>query len=686
VAEQQTPITIDDLYQLGWIEDPALSPDGSTVAFVRVTVDRTRNRYRRTIWLASTQQTDGSPRLRRLTTGPRSDTAPCWRPDGGAIAFVSDRDGDRPQIYVIPADGGEARRLTSALWGASAPAWRPDGRALAFLSRLTVEERQREDSGKQVAPPSSEWERQQQKASRTHDEEQRFDPRVITKIPFRSGTTFFDGRKAQIYLIDVPADDDAEPGSARRLTDDETDFGAPAWLPDGWAIISTAGRDPDADTLFGDDDIVRVPIPAEGRAPIVRLTSDDASYDSPKVSEDGRWIAARRRDAHRPLSRGASVVVIPAEGGEPRDLTAASDRNVESFCWGPDDQAILFSAPWWGEETVYAAYLEGGEVAPLHEKRTPLIISEFDAAQNGRIAFVAGSDTNPSELYLWQPDGTQTQLTSINQGLLGARTLAPFEELRYNAPDGTPMQGWVIYPPDFTPSKTYPLAVHIHGGPHLMWAPGVRSMWHELQTTAASGYITFFCNPRGSDGYGEAWRDGVHGDWGSAGADILAGVDTLLKRGQIDTQRMAVTGGSYGGYMTTWLIAHDQRFICAVAARGVYDLISFHGTSDAHELIEFEFDGMPWEQRDLLWEQSPLSHAHQITTPLLILHAELDFRVPISQAEQLFSNLRRRKIPTELVRYPREGHELTRSGEPDHRADHMRRTLGWFERFCSQPT
>jgi dipeptidyl aminopeptidase/acylaminoacyl peptidase len=204
-----------------------------------------------------------------------------------------------------------------------------------------------------------------------------------------------------------------------------------------------------------------------------------------------------------------------------------------------------------------------------------------------------------------------------------------------------------------------------------------------LQVNAARGYITFFCNPRGSDGYGAAWRDGVRGAWSAAADDILAGMELLIARGHVDTTRIAVAGGSYGGYMTAWLIAHQQRFACAVAARGVYDLISFHGTSDAHELIEFEFDGFPWQQHDLQWQQSPLAHAHQIVTPLLLLHAELDWRVPISQAEQLFSNLRRRRIPVELVRYPREGHELTRAGEPEHRADHMRRTLEWFDRYCT---
>jgi dipeptidyl aminopeptidase/acylaminoacyl peptidase len=255
--------------------------------------------------------------------------------------------------------------------------------------------------------------------------------------------------------------------------------------------------------------------------------------------------------------------------------------------------------------------------------------------------------------------------------------------VRYDGPDGAEVQGWVLRPADFDPSGSYPLAIFIHGGPHLMWGPGARSMWHEWQVAAAEGYVVFFCNPRGSEGYGELWRDGIRRNWGHADApDIHAGIDLLIEQGGIDPNRIAVTGGSYGGYMTTWLISHSDRFCAAVAARGVYNLLTEHSTSDAHELIEIEFDGYPWELHEELWEHSPLAHAHKIETPLLILHSELDYRVPISEAEQLFAILRRRKRVVELVRYPREGHELTRSGEPRHRADHMRRTLAWFDRYC----
>jgi dipeptidyl aminopeptidase/acylaminoacyl peptidase len=680
VSTERQPFTIEDLYQLGWVENPAFSPDECWIAYVRVSVDQAANCYRRAIWITAT---DGSI-TRRLTSGTRSDSAPRWSPDSRQMVFSSNRDGDLSQLFLINITGGEARCLTTSRHGASDPAWSPDGCQIAFLAPLSAEECAQEDSGDTPEPPSTAFDRTQAKERQAHAEQQRNDPRVVTKLPYRSGTTYFDQRNQHIYIIDLPLDDETDVGTPRRLTEGELDFGPPVWSHDGQSLIATHGRDADADTLFGFDDLVRVPVLASGRATIERLTGPGFSYSDPQLSPDGRWIAAVCRDEGRPLARGAGLAIIPAAGGTIQYLTDKSDLNVEEYRWSPDSTALLFTAAWWGEQPVYRIAIDGSsQVVPAFQPAEARFVSEFDVGADGSIASIAGSDGNPCELYLVQPDGTELRVTNVSERVIAQRVVAPFEELSYAASDGQIVQGWVVYPPNFDSATPYPLAIHIHGGPHLMWAPGYRGMWHELQVNAARGYITFFCNPRGSDGYGEAWRDGVHGAWSAAADDILAGIELLIARGHVDTTRIAVTGGSYGGYMTAWLIAHQQRFACAVAARGVYDLISFHGTSDAHELIEFEFDGFPWQQHDLQWQQSPLAHAHHIVTPLLILHAELDWRVPISQAEQLFSNLRRRRIPVELVRYPREGHELTRAGEPEHRADHMRRTLEWFDRYCS---
>jgi dipeptidyl aminopeptidase/acylaminoacyl peptidase len=465
------------------------------------------------------------------------------------------------------------------------------------------------------------------------------------------------------------------------LTSGDLHYSAPVWMPDGLALLSTATRDPEADSLFAYYDVVRIPLDGSRPQP---LTSAGFSYFDPKPSPDGRQIAFLRLNEARLLGEGHRVAIIPATGGEPHDLTAHTDLNVEQFHWQPDGQGVLFSAAWRGHAHVYQIGLPG---TPTYRNGMTLvggmrIVSEFDVGRDGSIAFIAGSADNPCDLFWRSADGQEHRLTRINEHLLSQRIIVPIEEMLYLAPDGSEVQGWTLHPPDFDPARRYPLAVYIHGGPHIMWGPGFRSMWHEWQVAAARGYVVFFCNPRGSEGYGELWRDAIRGNWGEADApDILAGIDALVARGYIDPNRIGVTGGSYGGYMTAWLIGHDDRFACAVAARGVYNLLTQHSTSDAHELIEIEFGGFPWELYEELWDHSPLAHAHKIKTPLLLLHSELDYRVPISEAEQLFAILRRQKKVVELVRYPREGHELTRSGEPRHRADHMRRTLEWFDRY-----
>lgn len=678
MAPDRTPIEIEDLFQLAWLEDPRVSPDGAAAAFVRVTPDTAANRYRRAIWLAPL---DGAP-PRRFTAGARSDTQPRWRPDGRSLAFVSDRDGERPQLYVISLAGGEARRLTSLPQGASDPAWSPDGRRIAFRSALSAAEREREDAGEPEPEPDDELDRRHAKERRERDEQRRFDPRVVTRLPYRSGTSYYDGRFSQLYVLDAPQDDDAAPPAPRRLTDADAHFGPPQWTHDGESLIATVARDPERDTLLGFDDVVRVPVPAEGRGAFVRLTAPGFSYADPLVSPDGRMVAVARTPDDRPLFAGAHLALIALDGGPERDISSTADRNVESLRWLPDGRGVAFLAGWRGEAPVYRVDVDDAGQAGTHTPANGRIITAFDLTPDGGAVFVAGGPGSPCDLYLRRADGSEVPLTAINEKLLSKRHVAPFEEIVYRAPDGRVVQGWLVRPPGFDPAGSSPLAVHIHGGPHVMWGPGFRSMWHELQATAARGYVVFFCNPRGSEGYGESWRAAVERDWGGAGQDILAGVEAVIARGGIEPARVGVTGGSYGGYMTAWLIGHTNRFACAVAARGVYNLLTEHSTSDVHELIELEFGGFPWELHELLWQQSPLAHAHRIETPLLILHAELDFRVPISEAEQLFGILRRRGQVVELVRYPREGHELTRAGETRHRADHMRRTLEWLDRYC----
>jgi dipeptidyl aminopeptidase/acylaminoacyl peptidase len=313
---------------------------------------------------------------------------------------------------------------------------------------------------------------------------------------------------------------------------------------------------------------------------------------------------------------------------------------------------------------------------------------ELNVGPNGEITFTAGTPVNPGELY-WLPakSDTFTPITDFNRKFLDEVIVQETIEMRFANSQGQEIQGWYLLPVGYEEGKQYPLALNIHGGPHAMWSAGTRTMFHEWQLHSARGYAVFFCNPRGSDGYGESYLKALHGAWGDvAFDDVMAGVDAFLEKGFVDKSRMAVTGGSYGGYMTAWVVGHTDRFASAVTQRGVYNLTSFYGTSDVPSLISYEFDVEPWEDPELLWKHSPLAYAHKIKTPLLIIHSENDYRVPIEQGEQLFAFVRRSGGTVEMWRYPRDGHELSRSGEPEHRASRLTKMVEWFDKHCMRGT
>jgi dipeptidyl aminopeptidase/acylaminoacyl peptidase len=302
----------------------------------------------------------------------------------------------------------------------------------------------------------------------------------------------------------------------------------------------------------------------------------------------------------------------------------------------------------------------------------------------GELAFAAWSPDRPADLYTAGADGRrERRLTDFNAEFLDAVEVAQPEEMRYRAPDGREIQGWVYKPIGYRKGQRVPFILHIHGGPHVMWGPSFPGMWIEWQVHAARGYALFYCNPRGADGYGEEFAEAIHNNWGDhAMTDILTGVDRVVERGFVDPKRMAVTGGSYAGYMTAWIVGHDQRFKCAWAQRGLYSLLSFFGTSDVPQLIEREFDMYPFDDIAKAWQQSPLAYVRNINTPLVLEHQDQDYRVPVSEAEQLYAALKRLKKEVTLIRYPREGHEMSRAGEPRHRVDRLNRMTGWFDGYC----
>jgi dipeptidyl aminopeptidase/acylaminoacyl peptidase len=663
------PINADDLYRIIDVEDVNVSPDERWIAWVQLTVDRLKNGYQRHIWLA---RADGSRPPVQLTRSGQ-DTQPRWSPDSQTLAFTSAR-GGKPQIHLIhlTEPGGEAYPITALPNGATSPSWSPDGTLLAFLSPLDASERAHE--AESPPPPADRFEAQRRREAAERAEAERFDPMVVWRIPYRDGygTTYMDERYRQIYV--TPAAPDGKP---QRLTDVDADHSAPVWTPDGQYILTSRPADPAADEPSRFDCLYRVRVADSLNE---RWTSDVYADRLPVVSPDGKWIAYIRTPHERQYTRVPLLAVIPTAGGAGRDLTLEMDRTAVDAKWSPDSQTVYFRAHSEGSTGIYRVSPDGGEIRKVYSHPGFIEVQSFDVGGQGGIAYAASTPEQPAEIF-WLPAGADApvKLTDVNRPLLDAVLVQPTYEARFANPGGETIQGWYIPPVGYEEGKRYPLIVYIHGGPRIMLNPASK-VWHEWQFFAARGYAVFYCNAHGSDGYGYEFQRLSYGE--PDFPDHMAGVDWMIERGIADPARLTVAGGSYGGYMTAWVVGHTDRFAAAVAERGVYNLVSQFGTSDFPIPTIHEFDKNPWEDPMLLWKYSPLAYAHQIRTPLLIIHSERDYRVAISEGEQLFAFVKLSGGTVQMVRFPREGHPLSRNGEPEHRVQRLMHIIGWFDRYC----
>lgn len=631
---------LDDLYRLPVVSDAQLSPDGARVAYVVSTADRDRDEDHARIWVVDV---DGDE-PRALTAGPR-DTAPRWSPDGRTLAFLSRRPGhDAPQLWLLPVDGGEARRLTDASLGAGPAVWSPDGTRIAYVATVSIEERE------------------------DHD------PIVIDRLGYKAdGAGLLAHHRQHLVVVDVDS------GASRQLTDGDLDVAEPAWSPDGATIALTASARP-SDELLGTRQLLTV---ASDGGPLRELVADDGVAGRPVWSPDGTQLLFVGME--QVGSSHARLWLVDATGGERRAVAPDLDRNV--MVGGPgypggtpvfaaDGASVVFVSRDAGCSHVFSARLVDGEVRAVVGGADRVVAGLSSDAGRRSLAFVSADPTTCGEVHVAGFDGSgERRLTEHVATALPDVDFATPHPRDFEAPDGTPIQGWVAGKRD----GTGPLLLDIHGGPHNAWNPALDPAHLYQQVLVAAGWRVLMVNPRGSDGYGEAFYRAAIGAWGRADLDdFLSAVDTLVAEGTADPERLAVCGYSYGGYMTNWITTQTDRFAAAVSGGCVSNLVSFAGTADAGVLMDrYEIGWHADRDPALRHELSPLTHANGVTTPTLILHGEADHRCPLGQAEEWFAALRSREREVAMVVYPDAGHLFILQGRPSHRADYSRRVVDW---------
>lgn len=656
-------LTPSDIYAIKLVSDARFSPGGRDVAYVQTILDRDKNDYQSSIALVSIS--GGTPR--RFTVAGGKDTAPRWAPSGDRLAFLSNRSGSK-QIWTIPYDGGEATQLTDLPEEVTGFTWSPDGSAIAFVSKAV---------SPQPEPHSPEEDRE---AS---------DVVHITKIRFRADGTpgFLDQKPTHIWCIA------SDGGAPRQVTTGDYSDSQPAFSPDGRELAFVSNRTADRDYNCASEIWV---ISVQGGRPRCIAGGDDAYFWHPAWSPDGVSIAfVGHRQATTGHATNYGVWLAAGSGdGTPRNLTAALDRPAGDFAigdtavetdrgpaWSPEGSMLYFPVSDAGNVHLYRIPVAGGAAEWVVGGARRVL--NFSLSENGRVAFVVSDPLNPGDVAICAPDGSdERRLTAVNAELLNAVALSTPEEFRITsqAADRHEIHGWIMKPVDFQEDRRYPMVLEIHGGPHAFYA---NAYFHEFQLLAARGYVVVYTNPPGSQGYGESFAKFTNQAWGEKDMpDVMAAVDHVIAQGYVDPNRLGVTGGSYGGYLTNWLIGHSDRFRAAVTQRCVTNLASMYGTSDiGFSFGEYEFGGTPWDAPEQFARLSPITYVKEIRTPLLIIHSEQDFRCPVEQAEQLYVALKRLRREVEFVRFPDESHGLSRSGKPEHRVERLERILDWFDRY-----
>jgi dipeptidyl aminopeptidase/acylaminoacyl peptidase len=645
-AQTKRAMTYDDVMAMKSVGATAVSPDGKHVAYTLSYAEMKENERRTEIWIVGVSSNPGGGKPRRFTSG-KNDASPQWSPDGQWIAFLSVRgagEAAKPQIYLIPAFGGEAEKLTDSKTGVGAFTWSADGKRIAYVAQA----------------PLNEAEEKKQKDK---------DDAQVVDAGFRF---------SRLWTIEVGvATGSSERPAAKEIVRNDWVISDPQFSPDGRRISFTVHPTPKAD----DGSLSDVYIANADGSGAPRKLFDNAGPDAgARWSPDGKWIAFTSRDANNGTIGIPGLYIISAEGGAPRAVAPNFDRAITSLFWSPDGAALYAHASHRTTGQLVRIPAAGGEARVMSAGEG--VIAGVSFARNAdQVAFTRADLTSPADVHVASTAAFNPMRLSDHNPQVKEIALGRGEIIRWKSRDGVEIEGVLIYPVNYEAGKRYPTLANIHGGPAGVWTqafPGTHGNYAHVW--AGRGWAVFLPNVRGSSGYGEKFLLANYRDWGNGDfQDIQTGLDELVRRGLADPERMGQTGWSYGGYMTAWTLTQTNRFKAVMVGAGLTNLFSMYSTNDLQRVLESYFGAQPWDDLEAYWTKtSAMAHIKKAKTPTLILHGAQDLRVPVGQAQELYMGLKKNNVPVQLVFFPREGHGLQ---EPRHQLDKMKREYAHFSKY-----
>ncbi len=658
-AAEKPLLELLDIFELEYVADPRISPDGEQIVYERRFMDVLKDRVRSDLWLIDSDGTNHRP----LVTGVDASMAR-WSPDGTRLAYRA-RDGEHQELFVYYLKSGVSARLAQLPTAPDNLSWSPDGERIAFSRRVEEDAPSLVDLPK--APKGAEWAPP---------------PQYIEAVLYREdGEGFLPAGYHQLFVVRALG------GTPRQLTHDPFHHrGTPSWTPDGKTLILSANRSKDWQYDGMATEIYALDVESGS---LETLTQRKGPDTDPQVSPDGRSIAYLGFDDTLQGYQVTGLYVMDRDGSNPHPLAAALDRDIENPQWSSDSKGLFVQFDDLGETKIGYVSLEG-DLTVLSDAvggtslGRPYSGGSFTVSRDDRFAYTQSAPEHPAELAVGTIDhrGPGRRLTHLSEALLGSRSLGAVSEITYRSSyDKRRIQGWVIKPPGFDPNKKYPLILEIHGGPFANYGPRFTA---ELQLYAARGYVVLYVNPRGSTSYGAEFGNLIHHAYPSHDYDdLMSGVDALIAQGFIDDRALFVTGGSGGGVLTAWIVGHTNRFRAAVVAKPVINWISWQLTSDIYtSRVPYWLPDQPWNALEHYWKRSPLAYVGNVKTPTMLLTGENDRRTPMAESEQFFQALQLLKVPTALVRVPGASHGIAR--RPSHLMAKVAYVLGWFERYAQE--